>query len=64
MYTRFWWGNLWERDHSEYPGVDGGIILKGIFRKWDGGSMDWIDLDQDRDGWRALVNAEKNLRVP
>jgi hypothetical protein len=28
---------------------------------WDGG--DWIDLDQDRDQWRALVNAIMNLRI-
>jgi hypothetical protein len=27
------------------------------------GSMNWIDLAQYRDGWRALVNAGMNLRV-
>jgi hypothetical protein len=29
---------------------------------WDG--MDWIDLAENRDQWRALVNTVMNLRVP
>jgi hypothetical protein len=29
--------------------------------EWDG--IDWIDMDQDRDQWRALVNTVMNLRV-
>jgi hypothetical protein len=47
-----------------HPGVDGRIRLKWIFKKWDGGGMDWIDMAQDRDRWRALVSAVMNLRVP
>jgi hypothetical protein len=35
--TRFWWEDLREGDHLGDPGVDGRIILKWIFKKWDGG---------------------------
>jgi len=36
-YTGFWWGNLREPGHLEDPRVDGRIILRWIFRKWDVG---------------------------
>jgi hypothetical protein len=36
VYTEFWWGNLREGDNFEDPGVDGRVILRWIFRKWNG----------------------------
>jgi hypothetical protein len=42
--------------------VGGWIILKWILERRDG--MDWIELAQDRDRWRALVNTAMNLGVP
>ena len=35
VYTGILWGNLRERYRLEDPGVDGRIILRWIFRKWD-----------------------------
>jgi hypothetical protein len=35
VYTGFWWGELGERENLEDSGVDGRMILRGIFRKWD-----------------------------
>jgi hypothetical protein len=51
------------KNHLGDPDVDVRIILRWIFRKWDG-DMNWIDLAQDSDRWRALVNAVMNFRVP
>jgi hypothetical protein len=62
VHTGLWCRNLRERDHFEYLGVDGRIVLKWIFKKWDR-DMDWIDLDTDRDGWCTFVNAVMNIRV-
>jgi hypothetical protein len=56
----FWWGNLGERDHWGDPAVDGRIILRWIFRKWDvvvGTGSSWLRIG------RALVNAVMNLLV-
>jgi hypothetical protein len=35
-HTGFWWGNLREGDDLDDPDLDGRIILKLIFEKWDG----------------------------
>jgi hypothetical protein len=63
VYTGICWERPEGKRHLEVLVVDGSVVLKWIFNKWDGG-MDWIDLVQDRDRWRARVNAVMNLRVP
>jgi hypothetical protein len=57
VHTGFWWGQPegkrgWEDN------------IKMDLQKLGCGGMDWIELAQDRDRWRALVNAVMNLRVP
>jgi hypothetical protein len=60
----YWWEIQKERDHSEDQDIYGWIILKWILSVigWDG--VYWIDLAQDRDQWRALVNSVIKLRFP
>jgi hypothetical protein len=40
-----------------------GNHIRMDLREMEWGGMDWTDLDQDRDQWRALVNTVMNLRV-
>jgi hypothetical protein len=50
------------KDHWEDQDVGGWTILKWILEKYNG--IDLIDIAQDRDQWRTLVNMVLNLRVP
>jgi hypothetical protein len=60
VYTGFRWGNQRERDHLEDLGVDGRMDLQEM--RCEG--MDWIDVAQDWDKRRALVNAVRNHPIP
>jgi hypothetical protein len=38
--------------------------IRMVLRQIEWGGMDWIDVAQDRDQWRAFVNTVINLRAP
>jgi len=58
---RVWWGNVRERDHWGHLGIDGRINIKMDLQEVGYGSMDWIELAQDWDKWRALVKCGEFL---
>ena len=64
MCTGFWWGNLRERDPLGRPRHRWDNNIKMDLQEVGGGCGDCMELAQDRDRWRALVNTVMNLRVP
>jgi hypothetical protein len=64
MQIEFWWVSQKKRDHQKDLDVFGRIILILILEKIGWGGMDWIDLAQDRNQWRVLVNTGMNVQVP
>jgi hypothetical protein len=64
MHIGYWWESQKERDHWEDQDVGGWTILKMVLGEIGRDGRDWIELTQDRDQWRALVNTVMNLRVP
>jgi len=62
VHIGFWWGHLSERDYLEDPGIDGTIIQNDL-QEGEGG-IDWINVAQNGDRWRAVVNTVMNIRVP
>jgi hypothetical protein len=50
----YWWGNLKEKAHWGDLGVDGRIILRWIFKKWNVGiwtELDWLRIETSYGHW-------------
>jgi hypothetical protein len=61
MHIGFWLKSQKERDRPRRRLEDN---IKMDLRDIRWGGMYWIDLSQDRDRWRALLNTVMDLRVP
>jgi hypothetical protein len=64
MHIGYWWESQKERGHWEDQDVGWVDNIKMDLGEigWDG--RDWIELAQDRNQWKVLVNMVINLRVP
>jgi len=62
-YTGFWWGNL-RKSPLGRPRRRWEDNIMMFFKERGCGCVDCIQLVQDRDSWRDLVNAVMNLRIP
>jgi hypothetical protein len=63
VHAGFWWGDLRERDPLGRPRSKREDSINLDFQEVRWGT-DWLDLDQDRGGWLAFVNAVMNLPFP
>jgi len=64
MYMGFLWGKHVENSPLGRPRSRWEDNIKMDHEEIGCGGMDWVELAQDRDRWRTLVNAVMNLRVP
>jgi len=64
MYTGFLVGKPEGKNPLARPRLRWEDNIKMILQEVGCGGMDWIELAQDRDRWRAVVNAVMKLRVP
>jgi hypothetical protein len=62
MHIRYWWERQKETDQRQRRRWVDNINMD--LREIGWGGMEWSDLAQDRDQWRALVNTVMNVRVP
>jgi hypothetical protein len=63
MHIGFWLESLREKRPLGRPRHRWEDNIRMDLREIGWGAMDWIDLAQDRDQWRALVNTVMNLRI-
>ena len=63
VYTGFWWGNLKLKRSLGRSRRRWEDNIKMGLQEVGCGDVGWIELAQDRDRWRALVNTVMNLRV-
>jgi hypothetical protein len=64
VYTGFWLGNLRDKRPFGRRRRKWEDNIKMDLQEVGFGGMDWIELAQDRDGWRALVNLVMNVGFP
>jgi hypothetical protein len=64
MHTGFWWESQERERPLGRPRRRWEDNIKMDLREMGWSGMDWTDLAQDRDQWKALVNTVMNLRLP